>query len=193
MADIATRTRRALLAVLVLALVGGAATYLWGQAQVAPETAADRPVPSAAPASLPPNKAQPESKPERVPVPESRKPGQDERQQPGARTPDSAVHGDSVFVDPAAIATSPGWDPARPPTCAQWRGVLSAEQQTSYATALLRAAWTSEGSAAIPFGSTVRAYRSAMTAACLATGTADDTMVDVARALYAADPAKWGP
>lgn len=100
----------------------------------------------------------------------------------------------SAFVDPAAVvASAPPWNSNTPPTCGQWRSLLSDEQQTSYSTALLRAAWTNEGSSSVPPESTAGPYRSAITAACLGKGKADDNVSDVARVVYAADPGNWGP
>jgi hypothetical protein len=99
-----------------------------------------------------------------------------------------------VFLDPAAsVAWAPAWTSSTPPTCAQWRNLLSDEQQLSYSTALLRAAWVNKGSASIPPENTARSYRSAISAACVGKGKADDNVSDVARVVYAADPGKWGP
>jgi hypothetical protein len=105
------------------------------------------------------------------------------------------VRPNSVFIDPAAAvaASAPPWTSSTPPTCAQWRNLLSDGQRTSYSTALLVAAWVNDGSSRTPPENTARSYRSAITAACVGKGKADDNVSDVARVTYAADPGKWGP
>jgi hypothetical protein len=190
MMHIPTR-RLALLAILVVGSAGGAAAYLMRQ----PAPRASTPFASAAstpPSALPPQASAVASAAPKPPAPASgtRAP----HQQASSHVPDSAGRADSLFVDPAAVvASAPPWNSNSPPACGQWRSLLSDEQQTSYATALLRTAWTNEGSSGIPPENTAVAYRSAITAACLGKGKADDNVSDVAHLVYAAEPADWGP
>src|SRR3954469_12990445 len=146
-----TRTRLAMLAVVVLGSAGGAAAYVM-RSSPAPQAAAEsRPSASAVPSapsasavpSLPSASAVP-SLPSAIPQPvDSASP------RPSAstgstgappanksRAPDSAVDPDSVFIDPAVAVPSPAQrDASSPSTCGRWRDLLSGEQQTSYATA----------------------------------------------------------
>jgi hypothetical protein len=109
--------------------------------------------------------------------------------------PDSAVNPDAVFLDPAATAShtpQPGIA-GRPPSCGNWRADMSSGQRTTYAAALLRAAWQNDGSSATPPGRTVRAYSAAITAACGGKNAAGDAVADVAHAVYAGDHKRWEP
>lgn len=191
MTHIPTR-RLALLAVLVLGSAGGAAAYV--MRQPAPQASAEsRPSASASPA---PPSAVPSASASvsAAPQPKTSASGAKAPQRQASHLPDSAVRAGSAFVDPAAVVASAlPWNSNTPPTCGQWRSLLSDEQQTSYGTALLRAAWTNEGSSRVPPESTAGPYRSAITVACLGKGKADDNVSDVARVVYAADPGNWGP
>jgi hypothetical protein len=190
-----TRGRLALLALLVLGSTACAATYVMRE-PAPPPSAESRQPPSAAGTPASTESARPSAVPRsersasRLP---STSTGTSAPQQRSPAAPDSAVNPDSVFVDPASVIQTPPRDGSTPPACGQWQSLLSDEQRTSYSMTLLRAAWKNDGSARIPPESTVRSYRSAITAACLGTGTADDNVPDVARVVYAADPGKWGP
>jgi hypothetical protein len=70
---------------------------------------------------------------------------------------------------------------------------MTDEQRTAYSAALLRAAWQNDGSSATPPGSTVRAYSSAIGAACAGKGQTKGLVADVARAVYVGDHDTWGP
>jgi hypothetical protein len=190
-----TRTRLATLAIVVLGSAGGAAAYAM-RPSPAPQAAAESPSASAVPS---PPSANPRPVDSASPRPPTLRPstltgGTKIPTQKKSHAPDSAVDPDSVFIDPAAaVASAAQWDASSPSTCARWRDLLSRDQQTSYATALLRMAWQNDGSSASPPGATVRSYRSAITAACLGKGKADDIVSDVARVVYAANPGKWVP
>jgi hypothetical protein len=196
-----TRGRLALLALLVLGSAAGAATY--AMRQPAPQASAEWRPPSAVartPASTDPAASTDPVGPlggPRVDGSASHLPPTSTGTSPppqGPHPPDSAVNPYSVFVDPAATATrTPPPTASTPVTCGQWQSLRSDEQRTSDSTALLRAAWENAKSTRVPPASTARSYGSAITAACLGKGKADDSVPDVARALYAADPGKWGP
>jgi hypothetical protein len=185
-----TRGRLALLAILVLVSAAGAVAYAMREPG-SPASAERLAAPAAA---MSPPRSEP-VRPGVVPS-ASRLPsaaaGTSAPQRPGAPAPDSAVDPDSAVVDPASGTHAPPADGRTPPACGQWQR-LSDDQRTSYSMTLLRAAWTSDGSTGIPPESTVRSYRSAITAACLGRARADDNVPDVARVVYAADPGKWGP
>jgi hypothetical protein len=191
MMHIPTR-RLILLAILVLGSAGGAAVYVMRQ----PGPQASTPFESAAlaPTSTAPSHPSAAASASPRTKTSASAPGPKAPKQQASHVPDSAVRAGTVFVDPAAVvASAPSWNSITPPTCGQWRNLLSGEQQTSYATALLHAALTNDGSSSIPPESTAVAYRSAITAACLGKGKADDDVSDVARAVYAADLGDWGP
>jgi len=189
-----TRGLLTLLAVLVLGAAVGAAAYAARQRE--PRAAAEpRPAASAGwtppTASIPPSTTPRASASTATAGHPSASIGTTASQQ-AARPPDSAV--EPALADPAAGLTpvpQQTWD--TPPTCGQWRDLLSGEQRTAYASAQLRAAWKNDGSAGTPPASTVRAYRAAITAACAGKARADGNVSDVARAVYTADPATWGP
>ena len=207
MTDIPTRRARlgltggrlALVAILVLGSAGGAAAYAMRQ-----------PAPQASAGSAPSTSGPPSTAASAVPVVPSAVPRSAASAAPKPSAPtttttkapeqqsthaqDSAVDPDAVFADPAStVASAPQPDLSTPPTCGQWRRIFSDKQQISYAKAALRAAWKSEGAAGIPPERTARSFRSAITAACLGKGKADDNVPDVARVVYAADPDRWGP
>jgi len=199
MTDIPTRRARlgltggrlALVAILVLGSAGGAAAYAMRQpapqasAGSAPSTSGPPSLAASAVPSVVPRSAGSAAPKPSAPTTTTKAP---EQQSTHAR--DSAVNPDSVLVDPAS---TPQPDLNTPPTCGQWRRIFSDKQQISYAKAALRAAWKSEGAAGIPSERTARSFRSAITAACLGKGKADDNVPDVARVVYAADPDRWGP
>jgi hypothetical protein len=104
------------------------------------------------------------------------------------------VDPDAVFVDPAATVTHAETSVTTgPPSCADWRKRMTAEQRTDDSVALLRAAWQNEGSSATPPDKTVRAYASAISSACAGKSKAKGLVADVARAVFASDPETWGP
>jgi hypothetical protein len=108
--------------------------------------------------------------------------------------PDSAINPNAAFVDPAAAVSGiPQWAQGVPPTCAQWRDLMSDDQRLSYSAALLRAAWQNDGSSGTPPESTARSYRSAITGACAGPGKVNGNVSDEARVVYAANRATWGP
>ena len=196
MTDLPTRLGRTrglltLLAVLVLGSAVGAAAYAARQREpqaARPSAAAGRTSPTVA-ASVPPS-ATPglaaSTAGQSPPSLGTKAPKQT------TRPPDSAV--EPAVADPAAGLTPEPqrtWD--TPPTCGQWRNLLSGQQRTSYAATQLRTAWKNDGSAEVPPASTIRGYRAAITAACAGKARADGNVSDVARAVYAADPGSWGP
>jgi hypothetical protein len=188
-----TRTRLAILVIAVLGLAGGAAAYAMKPPPLPASQAEAESRPSASAEPAPPS-AIPQPVESASPRPLTVTAGTMAPQQRKSHAADSAVDPDSVFIDPAAAVTSAAqWDGSSPATCGRWRDLLSGRQQTSYATALLRLAWQNYGSSASPAEATVRSYRSAITAACLGKGKADDNVSDVARVIYAANPGKWVP
>jgi hypothetical protein len=191
-----TRARLVLLALLILGLAAGAAAY--AMRRPTPLASAEwRPPPSAAGRpSAATDPVTPSAVPEVLPsasIPPPTSAGTSVPRLQGPHPPDSAVDPDSVFVDPAATVTrAPQRAVSTPLTCGQWRS-RSDEQRTSAASALLRTAWENEGSDTIPPATTARSFGSALTAACLGKGTADDQLPDVAHVVYLADPGKWEP
>jgi hypothetical protein len=185
-----TRRRLALLAILVLGSAGGVGAYAMREPG-APASAEREPAPAAAASPPGSEPARPGAVPSATRLPSAPAVTSPPRRD-GTPAPDSAVDPDPAVADPASGTPAPPPDGRTPPACRQWRR-LSDDQRMSYSMTLLRAAWTSAGSAAIPPENTVRSYRSAITAACLGRAKEDDNVPDIARVVYAADPGKWGP
>jgi hypothetical protein len=189
-----TGTRVAMLAVLLALALGAVVGYLAsrpdrhsaagrGAAAPSPASSATPHTPTTAPAA--PSGVPSAPATTSVPATSARSPV----------PPDSAVDPDAVFLDPAAAAATRGPAPAAagPPRCGDWRTGMTGEQRTVYSVALLRAAWQNDGSSGTPPGSLVGAYSSAISAACAGKDHANGMVADVARAVYAGDPDKWGP
>jgi hypothetical protein len=161
------RTLLVLLAILVLGTAGVAAAKAMKPS--APRASAEWMPPAARPPTAPTGTRAPHQR--------------------GARAADSAAGPDSGLT----VSPAPRWNRSAPPTCGQWQTLLSDQEQASYSTALLRAAWQNDGSSAIAPESTARSYRAAITAACLGMGTSNGNVSDVARVVYAGDPTAWRP
>lgn len=192
-----TWLRLAIVAVLAVAVAAAAATtYL---VRRDPRPAADMATAAAgsAPSVPPDTAAAAPAKASPVPATQNRATPAPTAAAPAVRSParpDSEVDPDAVFIDPAASAKPAGTPVVTgPPSCADWRLRMTAEQRTEYAAALLRAAWQNEGSSATPPGNVAAAYRSAITTACAGKSAAKGLVADVAHTVYIAHQKTWGP